>query len=385
MRLQDIAGATPAARASLLLQLGRTQEAQGSRDSALLAYEEALALAEDTGPAHDTLFAAALASMGRFESGRDNYQRAEALLLQADSIYARSPRAAERRAEIQTWLGGQMYGFMERPDDAIRSARKAVELRTDLHGGDHPLTAWSLVELGDALDDSGRNDEAIASYENALLTLEKALGEEHDATLHARSNLAVTLEEVGRADEAVAELQRVLKLRIARTGVWSAEVGDAMQNLAAILRRTGEDEKAEELLTRAFRVYQAVLEPGHHLTAFPLLTRSSIELDRGDFAEAERSSAEALAILDRALGEEHSFTAMAHCRLGRALLGQGRVRQAEDELRSALPLIVESGILPQEYKDECVDALAGLLARTDRASEAAAFRTAPGAGVAESD
>jgi serine/threonine-protein kinase len=374
LRIQEGFDASVPARASLLLHLGRTQEAVGSRDSALLAYEGALDLARTLGPPHDTLLAAALTDLGKYESGRDNYQRAELLLLRADSIYALSD-AAEKRAEIQTWLGGQVYGFVDRPEDAVRAARAAVDFQVGLRGDDDPRTAWARVELADALDDAGRNDEAIGVYVKALATLDRALGPEHDASLRARSNFAITLEEVGRADVAVAELRRILELRIERSGVWHGEVANALQNLAAILRRTGEDEEAEGLLTRAYRVYQAVLEPGHHLLAFPLLTRSSIELDRDDFMTAERTASEALSILEQAMGSDHSFTAMAECRLGRALLGQNRLGPAERRLGRAYPLIVDSGILQQAYKDECLEAFATLLERTDRGSEARAFKS----------
>ncbi|MGI9038844.1 MAG: tetratricopeptide repeat protein [Gemmatimonadota bacterium] len=375
VQIQNSVVATPVERASVLVELGRTLQAVNARDSARIAFEAAVDVTRDLRSPDDTLYATALAALGMYETSEGNYERAEQVLLRADSIYGNSPGTTERRAQVQAWLGGEIYGLLDRPADAVRATRRAVDLRAGVHGEDHPLTAWARVELADALDNSGRNEEAIEVYNSALPTLERALGPEHDATLQARSNLAVTLEEVGRSREAIDELRKILDLRIARGGTWSPEVGNAMQNLAATLRRSGDLDEAQDLLTRAYRVYVSVLEPGHYVSALPLLTRSSIELERGEYWAAERTAHTAIRTLESSLGGDHSFTAMARCRLGRAAAGQDRLAEAERTLRIALPIIRESGTLRQSYKDECTDALAATLQRAGRPAEAEAFRT----------
>ncbi|MFW6083585.1 MAG: hypothetical protein ACODAA_00030 [Gemmatimonadota bacterium] len=69
-------------------------------------------------------------------------------------------------------------------------------------------------------------------------------------------------------------------------------------------------------------------------------------------------------------------TAMAECRLGRALLGQERYGAAEPLLRSGAEVAPEAPQIPPEYGAECLDGLARVLEATGRTAEAQPYRTA---------
>lgn len=254
-----------------------------------------------------------------------------------------------------------------------RSSRcRAAEAGTELCGGGFV----GHLGLADVFDLAGRDSASIEIYREAAATLEAALGEEHRATLRTLNNLAVSLRQVGREAEAEEVLRRILEIRMRRAGIWDREVASTMQNLAAVLRGQGEMDEALELLSQAHRVYVIVLPEGHHLAAFPLLTRSSIELDRGDYAAAASTARDALDILSAALSDEHPVTAMARCRLGRALLGLGQYADAERELQAAVPIVAEATRLPDEYRAECLTGLANVLEATGRDAEARPYRTA---------
>lgn len=361
---------------SLQLQHGRTLSRVAQLDSARAVLTEASATAAELDAPHDTAVATVLGALAVNAIHRGRHDEAATLYLRADSVLRELPAADPiRRARVLRGLA-VVYPQLNRLADARATAEDVVRLNTEAFGADDPRTAAALVRLADILDLSDQDEEAIVVYRKAIATLERALGEEHVTTLSALNNLAVTLYEVGRIDEEEDILRRVLAIRTQQAGVWSRDVAETMQNLAASLNRQGKDAEAEKLLTRAHRIFVAVLPDGHHLTAFPLLTRSSMELDRRDFAAAEATTREARGILTEALTPGHFATAMAECRLGRALAGQGRHTEAEPLLRESTRVVAEALQLPAAHRVECLEGLAGLLEATGRTAEAQPYRTA---------
>lgn len=363
-------------RAALLLKLGRTLGGLDRTDSAKTVLAAAREVARTLEPPHDTVHASVLLALGNTAVDRGDYASAEEMYLRTDSILVAHPAALSfKRASVQFGLS-KVYSTTNRLADARTAAGRRVALVTEVFGPEDPNTAAALVRLADVLDLSDHDEAAIAVYGKAATTLEHALGEEHDATLSTLNNLAVTLREVERTEEAEAVLRRVLEIRTRRTGVWDRAVASTMQNLASVLTQQGRLAEAMDLLTRAHRVYATVLPEGHHLSAYPLLTRATIELDRHEYRAAETTAREAQSILVQALSADHPATAMASCRLGRALLGQRRYGEAEAPLRSGTDVAAESTQLPPAYRVECLDGLAAVLEATGRPAEAQPYRSA---------
>lgn len=361
---------------SLQLQHGRALNRVDQLDSAQAVLTEASASAMELEAPHDTAAGTVLGALAVNAIRRGRHNEAATLYLRADSVLRELPTAdPAQRARMLHGLS-DIYPHLNRLADARATAEDVVRLNTEAFGADDPRTAAALVQLADILDFSDQDEEAIGVYRKAIATLERALGEEHDATLSALNNLAISLHEVGRTEDQEVILRRVLAIRTQQTGVWSRDVAETMQNLAVSLSRQGKDAEAEELLTRAHRIFVTVLPDGHHHTAFPLLTRSSMELDRRDFAAAEATTREARRILLEALPPGHFATAMAECRLGRALAGQGRYAEAEPLLRESTEVVAEALQLPADHRVECLEGLTRLLEATGRTAEAQPYRTA---------
>lgn len=361
---------------SVLLQYGRLFNSLGRGDSARVVLTSALETASELPPPHDTARATTLGALGASTYAMGDYETAESYYRRADSLLlAQSASTPSQRAVVQHGLSN-VYSTMNRLPEALAAAELRVDLLTRAVGAGAPPTAAALVRVADVLDLSGKDEASIPIYRDAAAILERALGEEHASTLATLNNLAITLGEVGRTSESIEVLRRVVQIHTRASGVWDSNTADAIQNLASVLRVVGEVEEAEELLERAHRIYVTVLPEGHARTAFPLLTRSSIELDRGAYSRAQSTSRQALDILQAGLPPEHPATAMARCRLGRALLGQGRYAAAETYLREGTRVAAEATRLPDEYRAECLEALAEVLEATGRPSEAQPYRTA---------
>ena len=121
-------------------------------------------------------------------------------------------------------------------------------------------------------------------------------------------------------------------------------------------------------------MYTAILEPGHYLAAFPLLTRSFVQLKLDNPRGAEESAAEATRILSDALPEGHFATTMGECRLGQAFALQRRFEEARTLLEKSVAQ-TNNEQMPSEYRAECREALARLYESTGRIEEATEIRS----------
>ncbi len=357
-----------------ILRLGRLMRVSGQEDSAQVLLENGLARAETQLGVNDTLTARFVEELAALRLARDDFKGAETGFLDAIArLQTVDPQPAAELA--RAWSGlVDVYPQLSQPTRAREAAERALGLTTEAYGPGHPETALATVDLADALDWEGRNDEAITTYRRAIEQLEMAFGPHHNETLSTRNNLAVTLQEVGDYKEAEKVLRENLEIRIATEGDQSEDVATTLQNLAVNLQRQGRLDEAEALLTRAHAIYTAVLGPDRYQTAYPLLTRSGIQLERGDFEGARASAGEAVRILRTALPEGHFATAVAECRVGRALAGLGDTVSAIRTMDPAVNVLVVSTQTPPAYEMECLEAFADLLEADGQTERAAPYR-----------
>jgi Flp pilus assembly protein TadD len=210
------------------------------------------------------------------------------------------------------------------------------------------------VYLATLLSDRARFGESVSLYREVIPALERSFGPEHSNTLSTLNNLAVTLNEAGDPGGAAEIQRRILEIRRRNTpGGRSQEVASVLQNLALSYAEQGRHAEAERHLVEAHEIYLEVLPDGHYLTAFPLLTRASIQLDTGNAAGAEESARESTRILRSSLPPGHYATASAECRLGGALAAQGRFDEARALIDAALPVLEANDQTPGRLLEEC--------------------------------
>ncbi len=288
-----------------------------------------------------------------------------------DSARVHLERALElERAQSPVDEGGLAYALeklasvyqaQDRLGDARSAIDEAVRLAHRAFGDDGAGMAIALVADAELLGAEGRYEEAETAFRKAIVILERQFGAENRETLSAMNNLAILLASRGQLSEAESLHRRILDARIRSNGENSQSTAESLQNLAAILNQEGKYEEAEELLGRASDIFRRTLLPGNQLVAYPLLTQADIRLHRRDFHGAEKSAREASRILHGALPEGHWITAVADCRLGRALAGQGRVAEARPLIETAAATLADRAGTPQEsYMRACRAALAHL-------------------------
>jgi tetratricopeptide (TPR) repeat protein len=95
-------------------------------------------------------------------------------------------------------VGPDLDGALDARDrfrTAALRPERAIQIRVDRLGDDHPLTADARLWLGRCLTDLGRHADAIATLETALAALAAANGEDHATSREA----AAALEDARRA------------------------------------------------------------------------------------------------------------------------------------------------------------------------------------------
>jgi serine/threonine-protein kinase len=86
-------------------------------------------------------------------------------------------------------------------------------------------------------------------------------------------------------------------------------------------------------------IYRHVYTKEHYLHGIATSNLASVYSARKEFTRAEPLFREAIGIYERTQSPTHLNTAIGRAKLGRVLLRQGRLREAERELRAGLEIL----------------------------------------------
>jgi serine/threonine-protein kinase len=137
-----------------------------------------------------------------------------------------------------------------------------------------------------------------------------------------------------RYDEAAGYLRQALTIQERVYGPVHPKVASALNDLGNTALQKDHLDEAEADFRRIVEIYKSVYHDHHYLIATALSNLASVYTARKENARAEPIFREALARYMDTLGPEHSNTAIAHLKLGRALLRQDRFQEAEAETRA---------------------------------------------------
>ncbi len=360
----------------LLIKLRRYEEALPYMEERLAAYRRR------SGNEHvHTLFAienlaTTLTRLGRLDEAISLYREA------LDGFRRVSGELHRSTLRLQD----RMAGALRRADAVVEAEelyRDALQKAKQEYGVDDTLVVRHSTNLGVLLADRGRIGEAIPYLKYAYERNRRVLGPDDRGTLLALNNIGAIFYRKGWlekgvpwARKAVFEYRRVL-------GDDHVELAMPLNNLAGFLILTGEAAAAEPLLQEALllcRQYDDVkgVLPSilGHLAELALMTGSprraeivSCELiehhrDRspvnraglaqatyllgqslnaqGRYEDAESTLSESLRLRRTLHPELHWEVQLVVSALGRALVGQGRLGDAEPLLRSSYAALVHA-------------------------------------------
>jgi serine/threonine protein kinase len=231
------------------------------------------------------------------------------------------------------------FGYMRRTQGDSKEAetlfRESLALNSELPIEDRFWIGLTRSTLASTLADQGRFDEA-------LQTAREAVEEDRRAGQTGTPDFGFSLTVLGgfqtdkgdyaEADASLREAETVLRQSQNPTSLW---LGDNLRNQAVSLYQQGEYAESQSKITEAEKIYLESFGPGYDHYPTVLIIKGLILDKTGHSQEGEKILREALRLRVASLPKEHFWVALATDALGECLTTQKRFAEAE-------PLLVES-------------------------------------------
>ena len=254
--------------------------------------------------------------------------------------------------------------------EALQLCQKAVAIRENVLGKNHPDTALSYESLADLYHSLDYLIEAESFFGKALAIQEVALGENHPDTVTSFFSLAKVYRTQGRFDEAESLFQKALAIRIDVLGENHSSTADSYYELAILYSRQKRYIKAEQFYLKTIAIEEEVLEKNHPNRADSYHNLAQLYYNQRRYEEAEVLLQKSLVIREDVLGDMHPRVADVYLSLGTMYNDQGHYNKAKPLYHKAIYVQENLGA---EYRLDTANSyyeLAGLYSKQKRYIEA---------------
>ena len=322
-------------------------------------------LAQEVDPAATRVFDSEWSDFKNlYRTGRYQSALTQGLMLQgrAELVF---PEGDRRRFESTLGLG-RLYRTMASFGLARPLLESALEQAEKYYGPESTEAARSADELSRVLLGEGYFAEALSSSERAIAAYRAAKGEDSVEVAWSQVSKADVLAELGdfpAAEPLYLEAERRLRERGGGLEV------RALLGLAKLHARTGDRESARRFYQQVVETRKKVLGQEHPETANSIVELAGFEGSLSG-SESAKEYLQAMTVLEAALGFEHPTVTKTMMQLGKIVLAQGDVEQAESNLDIAY--LNGKRVLGEKHPTtlECQSALGELYRRTGRLEEA---------------
>jgi tetratricopeptide (TPR) repeat protein len=310
-------------------QLGITNRNVGDLPGAHAVLEQAVALAEQVGPAHPRL-AAALRTLGDVLVRRGRYDEADATLQRA--LTMQEQLLGPEHEDVSETLSDMGLSCIKQGNyrRAKGLLKRAVAI-AELHVVPNQYPDRLSLALGYLANVYSKlKDYALAQSiaEQSLALNEQFLGPHHPNVGAVLTTVALCLRRRGKLSEAAALLERALAIGERVHGPKHPNVAVALSNLSMLYRQQGDLARAKSVQERALAIREQVLGPQHIDVAHSFHGLASTAIQAGDLAQAKALYERALSIFQTQLGRTHPSTAEILKGLASLASMAGRPRQA---------------------------------------------------------
>ena len=209
--------------------------------------------------------------------------------------------------------------------------RSAERARREL--ADQPAIQVRLMStLGRAYNNLGLITEARNALESDLPTIEKSGADGAEPML----TLATTYWKQGALDKAMATVKRAEALLGPDPKQHTELRGQAALTEGRILRASSNVKEGVAAFDRALAYFRESENVPPKTMAMALNNRGLLLSDDGQFAAAEKSLTESLAIYRKAVGDNHVYTGQAWYALAENSFSAGHAAEAEPQIANAL-------------------------------------------------
>ncbi len=258
---------------------------------------------------------------------------------------------------------------------------RAVSIREQVLGSDHPDVARSLSDLALLYLGQGKYEQAEPLYRQALAIQEQTLGPGHPDVAIILNDLAMLYYFQGKYEQAEPFHQRARNLFESALGPTHHNVATSLNNLGKLYLAQGRYEQARTLMQRALAIREQVQGLDHPDVANSLHHLGDLAAAEGKYNEAEELYRRALAMREQILGPKHPNVAETLHEWARLCHAQGREEEAESLFIRALTIREQILGAKHPVLAATVEAYANLLRETGREAEAISLEKRVRAGL----
>jgi CHAT domain-containing protein/Tfp pilus assembly protein PilF len=219
--------------------------------------------------------------------------------------------------------------------------RRALEIQKQALGESHPVHATTLDNLANLYQAMGDYAKAEPLYRQALEIKKRAVGENHPDYAGSLNNLAGLYQDMEDYAKAEAPCRQAVEIRKRALGENHPDYATSLNNLAWLYHHMGDHAAAEPLYREALEITKRVLGQNHPNYANGLNNLATLYQAMDNYAKAEPLLRNAQEIRKRALGENHPNYAHSLGNLAGLYYVQGQVAAAEQSFSRALTLLTQ--------------------------------------------
>ncbi len=222
-----------------------------------------------------------------------------------------------------------------RLDEQLPQAERALAVREQALGAEHPEVATALDRLASIIRNKGDLAKAEPLYLRALAIAEQTPAPGHAELGQILNDLATLYLRKGDLIQAEARFQRALTVWHETLGPEHSNVARALTNLGALYAGKGDSPQALPLFHRALEARERTLGPSHPDLVNTLINLGNLYYLDSEYARAETHYQRALQITDQAGGQETPTLALVLRNLANILTYKRDFARAEPILRRA--------------------------------------------------
>ncbi len=211
---------------------------------------------------------------------------------------ALAPQLVGREATVSAFYGrrGWLYHRMGRIEDALVDQQRALELREEHLGLDHPQTGYSYFYRARALASVGRYDEAIEDFERSQQIFTEAFSEDDLMVVRSVHDRACTYVAMGAPEDALPLMERARSFYSDKYGAAHINTAYIDLDLGRAHLAMNRPERARPYVEAAVGRFEAVRGAEHLEYGEALAVRGDLERVEGRLARAAATLRRALSI-----------------------------------------------------------------------------------------
>lgn len=228
-------------------------------------------------------------------------------------------------------------------EEARPLIERALRIRREFYGEDHPATATSLISRGRLLRREGNLKVAETDVRRALMINSRVFGAESLPVAITLNELAVIQIQLGEFTQAEQSAQGALRiLESLHLQCSDPHVTRLMDTLGRVHQVRGNYEHATEIYTSLLGLDRKQVGEKHLKYATHVANFATVEAAQGKLDDAKSHFELAIKIYrDEVRGPRHPDLIDAHANLGSVLRAKGDLKGARHNLQLALELDIE--------------------------------------------